>query len=130
MKLNYKNLFELYSYVSVRKPGPSVIKAQSLHDSTQWCWFSSCRLAERSKDIASMLRQLPKEMMQSYGLKGIPWFMACTNADGTRWGDMCDVDKLLAIGRAASLVSTYTPLVHCDVPYCVILDVEMKSHNL
>lgn len=77
-----------------------------------------------------MLRQLPKEMMQSYGLKGIPWFMACTNADGTRWGDMCDVDKLLAIGRAASLVSTYTPLVHCDVPYCVILDVEMKSHNL
>lgn len=127
MKLNYKNLFTIYSDVSTRRETDSTIKVQSMSDPTLWWLFSPERLCLHRKRIASLLMQLLDDMMQSKTEEGLPWFMAFCRKDGTRWGDMDDADKLLAMARASSMVKIHHPLTVCDVPFCVILDQEVKS---
>lgn len=121
-------MFELYGCVSVRKETPSVVKVRSFVDPFKWWMFSPKRLADRSKDLGKMLLQLTDDIMQTTGEgNGLPWFLAFTRKDGSRWGDMQDADRLLAMGRAASMVKTHRPMTQCDIPFCVILDKEIRS---
>lgn len=125
-KLSCRNLTDLYGRVADRKAMPLTIKVQSFTDPTRWWMFASKSLYACRAQIASMLCQLPSEMMQSSGLSGYPWFLAIKRGDGTRWGDIEDADKLLAIGRAASMVNIHKPMRECDVPFCVILNVDIN----
>lgn len=131
-RLKLKTLHSLYQLVSERREGPNTIKVKSLNIPLKVWLFSPEKLAEYRVYAASLLSQLPADMFQSAGKGGLPWFSAIRLSDGQTWGDLYDADKLLAIGRALSMVRTHRPRTDCDVSFCIILDddIRYREHNL
>lgn len=126
-KLNLKTLHNLYQLVSNRKEGPLTVKVKSFYFPSKVWLFSSDMLAQCRVHIVSLLSQLPDEYLQSLGGVGLPWFSAVRLRNGEKWGELDDADKLLAIARAASMIKTHTPLKDCDVPYCIVLDEDIRA---
>lgn len=126
-RLNLSTLRNLYQLVSERREGPMTVKVKSFYTPSHEWLFSAARLSEYRVFIGSLLSQLPKGFLQSRGAEGLPWFSAVRLCNDVQWGGLDDADKLLAIARAASMVKSHTPLADCDVPYCVILDDDIRA---
>ena len=124
VKLTCRQLADVFRKVSVRREGPLTVKVHSWSDTAHWWLFDMNALMQYRVHIAEMLRQLPAEMMLSNGGVGRPWFAANKRRDLVLWGDLTDVDKLLAMGRALSLVKSFHPLPMCDATYCMVDDQE------
>ena len=126
-RLNLKTLHTLHQLVSERREGPLTVKVKSFCNPSQEWMYSHSRLSEYRVYIASLLSQLPDGFLQSVSQQGLPWFSAIRLCNGIQWGYMDDADKLLSIGRAASMIRAHTPMVQCDAPFCVILDTDIRA---
>lgn len=125
-KLTLQNLFRLMSDTLSHRGDTHTVQVHSLVDPSRVWRFSTVALTVHRVRLASMLSQLPKDMLQSSGAEGLPWFEAMRHRSGTHWGGLDEADKLLAIGRAAGMVRTHSPRTDCDVPYAVILDEDVR----
>lgn len=131
-RLNLKTLHQLYQLVSVRKETPMTIKVKSFYFPSRVWLFSPDKLAHHRVFLASLLSQLPEGYLQSVSDGGLPWFSAIRLRNGSQWGGLDDADKLLAMARAASMVKTHFPLEVCDVPFCRLMDedIRLAEHHL
>jgi len=78
---------------------PGVIHAFALHPS---------RLEEKSKDIETLLRQLPEEFYATKG-GGMSFLRACMRFDGEQWGEHHDMEALMVLGMATKKVTCLMP---------------------
>lgn len=125
-RLTIPNLYKLFDACTIKRGGDESVLVKSLHDPLHSWKFSVHMLTENRVKIASLLSQLPRNMLQSASGKGQPWIYALRLRGGRKWGDLNDVDKLMALARAAGMVKVYAPLEVCDIPYCIILDDEVR----
>lgn len=125
-KLNLKNIHRLMSDTIAHKGDTQTVEVRSLIDPSRTWRFSTAMLYTHRVHIASLLSQIQLPMLQSMGADGMPWFSAMRSRWGDMWGDLEETDKLLAVGRAAGMVRTHTPRTDCDVPYAVILDIDVR----
>ena len=131
-RLNLKNICRLMSDTIAYRSDTHTVDVRSLIDPCRSWRFSTIALQVHRVRIASMLSQVQSQMLQSHGEAGVPWFNAMRDRWGKLWGDLDDTDKLLAIGRAAGMVRTHNPRSDCDIPYSVILDLDVRraEHQL
>lgn len=125
-RLNLKNLHRLMSDTIAYKGDTRTVEVRSLIDPSRSWRFSTVALGIHRVRVASMLSQVILDMLQSMSPDGTPWFYARRNRWGEVWGDLEEVDKLLAIGRASGMVRTHVPRTDCEVSYAVILDNDVR----
>lgn len=66
------------------------------------------RLEEKSKDIETLLRQLPEEFYATKG-GGMSFLRACLRFDEQQWGEHRDMENLMVLGMAVKKVTCLMP---------------------
>lgn len=91
--------------------------------------FHPGRIKESSENIFDMLKELPKEFLQTGG-GGYTFLNACNDKDGEQWtGSQKVMDELVCLGLAIEKVSYCLPrelwsALPGGVPYFMVKDVE------
>lgn len=111
------------------------IEVSSLLNGRNKFLFSIRKLNEHRRRIASMLSELDNDLMQTDGCacSGRRWIAARYLRSGEQWAYCLeDVDRLLAVGRAAGMVSVTQPIGEdecCIMPYATVMKLDVMNRE-
>lgn len=128
--LNIVRLYRLYDRVRESSRSVDAIRVAPLTAGKPTYCFNRKSLYSRRGKVASLLSQLPDDMMQSHSDTFVPWIQARFNWHLTQWAtQLSDVDLLLAMGRALQMVHVHILDYPCVFPYVQVLNVDASTRE-